>query len=328
MNTLFLRFEGPIQSWGGTSKFVVRNTKEAPTKSGVIGLLCAALGVSREDAPREWLPKLTKLNMGVRIDKSGSREYDFNTIGAGMMMRTAEGKLKPGALLSLKEYLCDASFLVAVQGDDNLIDELRGAVAKPVWTLYLGRKSCVPSRRLLEPAIQSDFPNIESALSSVGCINTETTCLIDWQPTESEPSAPHNAEVWYDVPVSFNPPVHQPRFVMRQQMTVPFPEARWTYKKASFSLASAEMLAERRTHDNHSCVFCKDPGSDVHHVTYERYGHELLDDLRTLCRTCHNAVTAIEYESGMGRERIDPCDITWREEIIEKRNNLRPNGTF
>lgn len=323
MNTLFLRLEGPIQSWGDTSKLVVRSTKEAPTKSGILGLLCAALGVSREDAPREWLPKLTKLNMGVRIDKPGSHEYDFNTIGAGMMMPTAEGKPKPGALLSLKEYLYDASFLVALQGDGKLIDELREAVARPVWTLYLGRKSCVPSRRLLQPVKQSDFPDIESALSSVECVKREQECLIDWQPTDAEPYAPSDAEVWYDVPVYFNPPVHQPRFVVRKQIAAPLIEARWSYKKPTFSVASADMLAERRTHDNHSCVFCKDPGSDVHHVTYERYGHEQMDDLRTLCRTCHNAVTAIEYEYGMGRERIDPCDITWRDMIIERRDTIR-----
>ena len=50
-NTLFLRLEGPLQAWGDQqSKFVIRRTAEAPTKSGVIGMLCAALGVSRPEA--------------------------------------------------------------------------------------------------------------------------------------------------------------------------------------------------------------------------------------------------------------------------------------
>lgn len=29
---------------------------------------------------------------------------------------------------------------------------------------------------------------------------------------------------------------------------------------------------------------------DVHHVTYERLGHERLSDLKVLCRSCHNWV--------------------------------------
>ena len=60
-NTLFLRLEGPLQAWGvQESKFVVRRTAEAPTKSGVIGLLCAALGVSRPKAAEAWLAALER----------------------------------------------------------------------------------------------------------------------------------------------------------------------------------------------------------------------------------------------------------------------------
>ena len=44
-NTLFLRLEGPIQAWGDQqSKFVIRRTSEAPTKSGVIGMLLRGIG--------------------------------------------------------------------------------------------------------------------------------------------------------------------------------------------------------------------------------------------------------------------------------------------
>ena len=82
-NTLFLRLEGPLQAWGShESKFVIRRTTEAPTKSGVIGLLCAALGVSRSQAGDEWLPKLIELRFGVRIDVPGIRWWDYHTVGA------------------------------------------------------------------------------------------------------------------------------------------------------------------------------------------------------------------------------------------------------
>ncbi len=88
--------------------------------------------------------------MGVRIDLPGVRWWDYHTVGAGMPMRTAEGGTKPGAMLTRREYLCDASFLVALQGEPDLIAELEAAIEAPKWTLYLGRKSCPPSRPLLE----------------------------------------------------------------------------------------------------------------------------------------------------------------------------------
>jgi len=73
-NTLFLRLEGPLQAWGDQqSKFVVRRTAEALTKSGLIGLLCAALGVSRPEASDGWLSKLCALRLGVRLDRPGVR---------------------------------------------------------------------------------------------------------------------------------------------------------------------------------------------------------------------------------------------------------------
>src|SRR5208282_2627033 len=168
-NTLFLRLEGPLQAWGDQqSKFVIRRTAEAPTKSGVIGMLCAALGVTRPAAPEGWLPKLGRLRMGVRIDVPGVRWWDYHTVGAGMPMRTAEGGTKHGAMLTRREYLCDASFLVALQGEAGLIAELEAAIKAPKWTLYLGRKSCPPSRPLLEPEHPpGEFPDLLSALKSV-----------------------------------------------------------------------------------------------------------------------------------------------------------------
>src|SRR5947209_6849253 len=171
-NTMLFRLEGPLQSWGDhDSKFVIRRTSEAPTKSGITGLLCAAQGISRGDARRR-LPTLNALRMGVRIDRCGVRWWDYHTVGARMDMRIAEGegKSKPGAMLTRREYLCDASFLVALQGETELISELHQAALHPRWPLYLGRKSCPPSLPLLgridEPDL-GEFPDLEAALKSV-----------------------------------------------------------------------------------------------------------------------------------------------------------------
>lgn len=69
MPTLLLRLVGPMQSWGTTSRFDQRDTGKEPSKSGVIGLLAAALGIDREN----WidLEPLTLLSMGARHDRPG-----------------------------------------------------------------------------------------------------------------------------------------------------------------------------------------------------------------------------------------------------------------
>lgn len=73
MATLLLRLAGPIQSWGVESKFEIRRTINFPTKSGVIGMLAAAFGYSREDS----LDELNRLKFGVRIDREGKLIRDY-----------------------------------------------------------------------------------------------------------------------------------------------------------------------------------------------------------------------------------------------------------
>jgi len=359
-NTLFLRLEGPLQAWGvQESKFVVRRTAEAPTKSGVIGMLCASLGISREQAGIEWLPKLSQLRMGVRIDAPGIRWWDYHTVGARMDMRIAEaeGKTKPGAMLTRREYLCDASFLVALQSESGLIAELENAVKEPEWTLYLGRKCCVPGRPLLEHP-GGDFPDLLSAFKSVPWRSRlkrdpslkSVDCLLDWEPTSEQPEAPDDALVWYDVPMTFDPPAHRPRFVTRrclrvgeggevgladkpaQSITPRPPRIRTDYDKKTWGTIRDRRFDE----DKHLCVFCKSPATTGQHISYSHAGKEdnlaaLADEeimkdrlkkVRSLCRLCHDAVTMIEYGLGMGLDRINPEEPRWRNQIIDKRAEI------
>ncbi|HPS40354.1 MAG TPA: type I-E CRISPR-associated protein Cas5/CasD, partial [Candidatus Cloacimonadota bacterium] len=90
-NTLFLRLEGPLQAWGShEAKFAVRRVLPYPSKSGVIGLLCAVMGIDRQEAGKNWLARLNELQMGVRIDIPGVRWWDFQTVGADTSLRTSE----------------------------------------------------------------------------------------------------------------------------------------------------------------------------------------------------------------------------------------------
>jgi CRISPR system Cascade subunit CasD len=137
MNTLLLRLAGPMQSWGVQSRFTVRDTGLEPSKSGVVGLLCAALGRPR----REPVDDLAALTMGVRVDQEGVMARDFHT---AMDILTAGGKLK-STEPSNRYYLADARFLVGLAGSDlNLLRRLHAALRDPRWPLYLGRKAFVP----------------------------------------------------------------------------------------------------------------------------------------------------------------------------------------
>ena len=138
------------------------------------------------------MQRSSALRIGVRVDRPGVRWWDYHTVGAGMDMRIAEGrgKTKPGAMLTRREYLCDASFSPGIHGEPGLMDELIAAMQKPRWTPYLGRKCCPPSRPLLE-CPPRDFPDLDSALQFVPWrkrlqedgVPETVDCLLDWEPT-------------------------------------------------------------------------------------------------------------------------------------------------
>lgn len=162
MATLLLRLEGPLQSWGTSSRFTERDTGLEPSKSGVIGLLCAALGKPRLESPADrgaWprLSALTSLSMGVRLDWPGQVGVDFQTAGGGKLGHREYGVAKAdGAkaepVMSWRYFLQDASFLVGLQSDDSdLLRLLHGALRAPVWPLSLGRKSYVPGTPVYLP---------------------------------------------------------------------------------------------------------------------------------------------------------------------------------
>lgn len=146
MPILLLRLVGPMQSWGTTSRFDQRDTGKEPSKSGVIGLLAAAMGIDR----KHWEPlePLTRLSMGVRHDRSGVLECDYQTAGCAdsdSVIR-ANGTLSEDGIVSQRHYLADAAFLVALEGDDrDLLEKVHAKLKDPTWPLALGRKSYPPA---------------------------------------------------------------------------------------------------------------------------------------------------------------------------------------
>ena len=135
---------------------------------------------------------LAGLRMGVRCDRSGTVAVDFQTAGGGRMnglaygVAKADGGLFP-SVMSNRYFLQDASFLVGLSADDQrLLERLYGALASPVWQLYLGRKGYVPSvppylsdglvHRDLVPAL-AGYPWADRADATVRVVLEETDPL-------------------------------------------------------------------------------------------------------------------------------------------------------
>jgi len=143
--TLLLQCVAPLQSWGTQSEYIVRDTGREPSKSGIIGLLCAALGRDRAQP----LTDLAALKMGVRVDWEGKILHDFHTVFEKQVV-------------SYRDYLSDAMFLVGLEGSNDWLKQLQIALKHPHWNLFLGRKSCVPSRPPYLPNGLSDKPLLQA----------------------------------------------------------------------------------------------------------------------------------------------------------------------
>lgn len=148
---ILLRLEGVLQSWGEDSKWDHRDSAGMPTKSGVVGLLACAMGLEREDA--QIIQLAQSIRIAVRADRPGTRSIDFQTV-TGDPLITANGTKRTlgNTFLSRRCYLQDASFLVAIETSTEWQDRIVKALKGPRWCIYLGRKSCVPSRPVLESA--------------------------------------------------------------------------------------------------------------------------------------------------------------------------------
>lgn len=132
MAVLLIRLAAPMQSWGASSRYTRRETESAPTKSGVIGMVAAALGIPRWGS----LERFRGLRFGVRIDQPGTLLSDYHTA------KNDRGEMLP---LSRRYYLQDAVFLAGLESEDEQeLGAYRQALARPYYPLFLGRRSCPP----------------------------------------------------------------------------------------------------------------------------------------------------------------------------------------
>ena len=177
---LLLWLEGPLQAWGHDSRFGRRDSLPFPTKSGVLGLLCCALGAG--GAQRDLLAQLADLDMQLvaytpknNDNKPSLRQpllRDFHMVGSGyddadpwqnlLIPKTSDGKkaVRGGTKMTYRYYLQDMTFAVVLEVPTEQADVFAKALCCPVWDVYLGRKNCVPT----ELVYQGKYADTEHAL--------------------------------------------------------------------------------------------------------------------------------------------------------------------
>lgn len=162
MKIMLLRLEGVLQSWGERSRWDHRDTSDMPTKSAIIGLLGCAMGIPRGDP---WLNETARmLQVAVRADRAGAVMTDFHTVqGRVGKILNSLGESRCDTICTPREYIQDACFTAFLTGDPDRLNACYEALRQPVWTTYLGRKSCPPTRPLL-PILTDVYASLEEAV--------------------------------------------------------------------------------------------------------------------------------------------------------------------
>lgn len=191
---LILRLDGPMQAWGTHTFEDFRPSSLFPTRSGLLGLLGACLGIDRRDhAGLEQLA--ASVEFTVRVDRSAPRPEpdkpapkaavklpDFHTVLAA---RKVDGSANKNSVVTRREYLFDAAFTVAVgekSGASVSLEAIAHALRRPCFTPVLGRRACPIARPLLEcgpvEAVDAKIA-LANTHPSGGMIYAEGECVSD-----------------------------------------------------------------------------------------------------------------------------------------------------
>lgn len=160
MQALILRFDAPLQSFGGDAVDSARVSDRFPRRSLIAGLLANALGYDHAEWDKTQRLQ-DRLSYAVRCDRSGRPFVDFQTVDLGQeFLRETwttrgepegrAGSVSTGTHIQHRHYLADAIYTVAVgveheEQESPTIHDLAKAVRNPERPLFLGRWACIPS---------------------------------------------------------------------------------------------------------------------------------------------------------------------------------------
>jgi CRISPR system Cascade subunit CasD len=168
---LLLRLEAPLMAFGAVAVDAHGPVDDIPAPSLLTGLIANALGWNRTEAAR--LQRLQdRLRLATRRDREGERVPDYQTAElfenekGWTTFGSPEGREKsptyePDPRTGRKHlthirhrwYDADAAVTVALRlepaDEPPTLDEVAAALDRPARPLFLGRKPCLPSGRLV-----------------------------------------------------------------------------------------------------------------------------------------------------------------------------------
>lgn len=169
MDTLVFRLYGAMASWGEIAVGEDRHTASYPSKSAVIGLLGAALGIKRDDEAKQSQLQCG-YSLAVEVFSTGRLLRDYHTTQVPSSVGKVNyhtrrdeivlGKKQLGTILSSREYRCDAFAVVAIRTLDSApyaLTDIKAHLLQPKFHLYLGRKSCPLAAPLNPQIIQQTY---------------------------------------------------------------------------------------------------------------------------------------------------------------------------
>jgi CRISPR-associated protein Cas5/CasD subtype I-E len=143
-----------MQSYADTGFGQLREAGPFPSRAAVLGIVAAAEGIGRGD------PELVTLHKLFRVDiatvRSGRIARDYHSVEARLRrddverFETWERPQRGNKTLTWRAYHHDAHFVALVKSDDETaVSRAVSALRSPVYTAFLGRRSCPPSTPLL-----------------------------------------------------------------------------------------------------------------------------------------------------------------------------------
>lgn len=195
-----------MQSWGYSSRFNRRASASWPVKSGVVGMLCAALGIERDN--EAGIARLTALSMtAYTLQNSGQRLTDYHTVGGGYDPKTHRHNMSnkagggsPSTVLTDREYLLDCKFGILLAGETETIEECAVAIQNPKWGIWFGRKCCLPAARIFEGTFDTEEKAKDRLVELAHDLRLELT---SWRAVTESDTFEDGTDSLMDIPVNF-----------------------------------------------------------------------------------------------------------------------------
>lgn len=214
---LVFQLYAPLVSWGDQAVGQERPSADHPSRSALLGLVAAALGIDRADEQQQ-LALAESCHFGMKLCAPGLAMRDFHTAQVPPSNKKTKhlytrrdelAEPKVGTILSFRSYRQDSASIVALwlEADTEYsLTQFSDALQSPHFHLYLGRKAC-PLALPLNPVV-STCESMKQALDDYRPAD-ELSRLTDkaapryyWEPSDHSGLQETYRAPRYDQPIS------------------------------------------------------------------------------------------------------------------------------